>query len=75
MAIGPTGELGALAQKHVVWATKNAADHAPNRLPRTEEADVMEPMSRSNVVWARIVRIVLSNKSINKQKKKNNKIK
>ena len=70
MAIGPTGELGALAQKHVVWATKNAVDHAPNPLPSTVEADVMEPMSKSNVVSARIVRIVLSNKSINKPKNK-----
>ena len=69
MAIGPTGEFGALAQKHVVWATKNAADHAPNPLPSTAEAGVMEPMSKSNVVSAKIVSIVLSNRSINKEHK------
>ena len=69
MVIGPTGEPGALAQKHVVWATKNAADHAPNPFPSTVEADVMEPMSKSNVVSAKIVSIVLSNKSTNKENK------
>ena len=39
----------------MVWATKNAADHAPNPLPSTAEAGVMEPMSKSNVVSAKIV--------------------
>ena len=34
---------------------KNAADHAPNPLPSTAEAGVMEPMSKSNVVSAKIV--------------------